>query len=70
MARDPRIVEVRHESQDDYPETDAAGRLRWKPSLWADLADGYNFEGCSAIHAYSVKGLYADLSAVVKGETY
>ena len=70
MARDPRVVDVWHEESDDDWIQAPSGRWRRAPSLWVELAEGYNFDGCMTIHAYSVKDLFSDLSRVEDGPTY
>lgn len=55
VARDPRVVEVWSEDEDGY---------------WAQLAPGYNWEGCSCLHEWSARALIAALGAVEEGPTY
>ena len=38
--------------------------------FWADIKPGYNFEGCSSIHAMTVKDLYDDASRIESGDPY
>lgn len=56
LAADPRILEVWEEGSDGY---------------WATLAPGWNFDGCSCIHEWTVAGMYDALrNKVTKGECY
>lgn len=62
MAADPRITEIWME--------DDGFREDGRPSYWASLAQGYNFDGCSCIHEATIKDLYAALDQVAEGNTY
>lgn len=55
LARDARILEVWDEGSDGY---------------WGSLAAGFNCEGASVIHAWTVKDLYEQLGVVTEGDTY
>lgn len=55
LAEDPRVTEIWDEGRDGY---------------WVGLVDGYNFEGCSCVHEWTVKGVLRLFSSVEKGETY
>lgn len=54
IAADPRVVKV-------YEDNDG---------IWADLADGYNFEGCSALRGDSVKRVMDDFGRIEEGAPY
>lgn len=54
MARDPRIDEIWHEGEDGY---------------FANLVRGYNWDGCSSIHEYTIADLYRALSCVEVGRS-
>lgn len=56
MARDPRIEEIWME--------DDGWRDDGRPSYWASLAPGYNWQGCTTLHEGTVKGLYEALELV------
>jgi hypothetical protein len=55
LANDPRIKEVWDEGRDGY---------------WASLSEGYNAEGCSAIHEYTVKALLDARDRIEVGDPY
>jgi hypothetical protein len=55
VKADPRVVLVWNE-----------GDYGW----WADLASGYNRDGCSQLHGETVQELCDDLDAVEAGEPY
>ena len=56
MARDPRIVEIWDEDAD---------------GIWAQLAPGYNFDGCSCLHEWTVRDLLrAWRTQISVGPTY
>lgn len=55
LARDPRIVEVWNEGSNGY---------------WASLAPGFNREGCSALHAWTVKDILAQVVDIEVGDPY
>lgn len=64
LAADPRIVEIWDEDED---------------GIWAQLAPGYNFEGCSCLHGIkpfpgepgsALKNLMADAKSIKKGDPY
>ena len=55
LAADPRIVEVWDEDDD---------------GLWALLADGYNIDGCSCLHEWTVKKLLAQVPFITEGPPY
>lgn len=42
MARDPRVIEIWDEEDD---------------GIWAQLAPGYNFDGSSCLHEWTVRAL-------------
>ena len=62
VKRDPRVVEV-------WQEDDGA-RFDGRPSWWAALAPGYNFDGVSTLHEPTIKDLCAALERVEEGEPY
>ena len=41
-----------------------------RPSWWAALAPGYNFDGVSTLHEPTIKDLCAALERVEEGEPY
>jgi len=56
LAEDPRITDIWDEDED---------------GIWASLAPGYNNDGCSCIHEWSVKDLLrAARDRIQKGRTY
>jgi len=55
LAADPRIVEVWDEDDD---------------GLWALLASGYNADGSSCLHGWSVKELLEQKTLIAEGPTY
>ena len=55
LAMDPRIKQIWSEGRDGY---------------WASLVEGYNAEGCSAIHEWSVKGLLGLVYLIEEGAPY
>lgn len=55
LARNPAVKEIWDEGRDGY---------------WVALADGYNFEGCSCVHAWSVKETIRLFSMVEEGAPY
>jgi hypothetical protein len=55
LETDPRVVEIWSEGPDGY---------------WIELAPGYNIEGCSCAHGWTVKATLAQLSLVERGEPY
>ncbi len=54
LAADPRITRIWEENN----------------GIWAELAEGYNWEGCSCLHESKPSELMAALDAVEKGPTY
>lgn len=56
MAGDPRIVRIWDEDRD---------------GIWAELAPGYNFDGCSCLHEWTVREmLRAWRTRISEGPTY
>lgn len=56
IAADPRVVEVWDEDED---------------GIWIALAHGWNAEGCSCVHAWTVRDAIRDFRSLVKpGATY
>lgn len=55
LAADPRVTEIWDEGCD---------------GLWVSLADGFNWEGCSCVHEYSCRDLFAAFAHVEQGEPY
>jgi len=37
---------------------------------WCALANGWNFEGCSTVHAATLKGIGEEIARSVEGPTY
>lgn len=62
MARDPRVDEIW--TEDDGFREDG------RPSYWASLAPGFNWDGCSCLHEGTIADLYAALDHVSEGPTY
>ena len=55
LVRDPRIVKVWDEGED---------------GLWAEIVDGYNWDGCSCLHEYTCSDLLSKLGRITAGPTY
>lgn len=55
LAADPRIVEIWDEQED---------------GIWALLADGYNADGCSCLHEWTVRDLMHSVNRISKGAPY
>lgn len=55
LANDPRVEEVWSEGKDGY---------------WASLKQGFNSEGCSCIHEWTVKDLLRARERIEVGPTY
>ena len=56
MAQDPRVVEIWDEDAD---------------GIWAQLAPGYNFDGSSCLHEWTVRDLLlAWRTKISNGPTY
>lgn len=55
LAADPRILEIWDEGPD---------------GLWADLARGFNNEGCSSLHEFTCAELIAAVQRIEKGDPY
>lgn len=55
LAADPRVVDIWDERED---------------GIWALLAPGYNADGCSCLHEWTVKGLLASVDRISKGDPH
>jgi len=55
IASDPKVEQIWDEGDD---------------GLWISLNKGWNREGCSCVHEWSVKKLISSFESVEKGETY
>ncbi len=55
VAADPRILKVWDEGDD---------------GVWASLVQGYNYEGCSALHGWTVHEVLDQHRDIDEGETY
>jgi len=55
IAKDPRVKKIWNEYED---------------GLWIELMDGYNKDGCSCVHAWSVAALLESFEQVEEGEPY
>lgn len=55
LAKDPRIDEIWSEGSDGY---------------WGGLREGYNWNGCSCIHEWSVRDLMKVRHEIEVGDTY
>lgn len=57
IAADPRVREIwSEEGMGD--------------GLWIDLADGWNWAGCSCVHEWSVTELIRSFRTIERGKTY
>jgi len=55
IASNPKVEEIWDEGDD---------------GLWISLSEGWNREGCSSVHEYTVKKLISSFGCVEKGEPY
>jgi hypothetical protein len=55
LAKDPRIDEIWDEGSDGY---------------WASLKDGFNADGCSCLHEWTVKDLLHARGLIEAGAPY
>lgn len=55
IASNPKVEEIWDEGDD---------------GLWISLNEGWNWEGCSCVHEYTVKKLISSFGCVEKGESY
>lgn len=55
ICDDPRVVTIWDEDED---------------GIWIQLAEGWNNDGCSCVHEWSVKDLLASFQNIEEGPTY